>query len=694
MFNFIKKNICFILLLLGVLLIFFVNLFEYGFNFINCVLCVFLFLIVITNRFYGELFDKVLNYIIKYRYIISIVVFVLCVLFKIHGSSIGEFDKYIPDNGNQSIVYGESKSIRSDEWLVMTPYYMSQNYNNYNIYSDRVGITSQNMIIGYNSPVLDITVLSKPICWGYILLGNEYGLSWYWCGKTILFILFSFELFMIITKGKKKLSILGMILLSFGPSTLWWFAPHMPDVILNFMAILVMAYHVVSNRNHLVKNILTIIIPFAILEYVIALFPSFQVGLGWLLLMLLIILLVRDKNKIIDDKKNIIRLIFIAIVSLLLVGYFVLNNIDALQATMNTVYPGARIEIGGSYQFRDLFTDLATPFLSYRNGSPYTNSCEDSTYIHFGFFIMLLFPKVYLKLKQKKNRNRFIGLAILIMLVVYSLFMLFGFPLWMSKLLFFNYINRMKMIVGIISVIFTIWGLSSLDDIDYNINKDYYYLSVGTYSILLLSFINTSLKDFLPFWVYLLEIVFYSVILLLLRNKNKDFCYIALFLLIVFSGFNINPIAVGTKSISNHNSINKVSEIVSNDDSYWMSYNSLIYQGLLIANGAKTLNAVNFYPDFDKWKIIDNNNNYNDNWNRYAHIILNIVSGDNYITNETSPDSINVYLNSETLYSLNVRYIYAVNSDDLTTFNNKNYKYDIIYKDEYNTIYKLIKGSD
>ena len=128
-------------------------------------------------------------FIIKWRYVVALIVFILCVIFKVHGSSINEYNRLFAnydEYARESVLMGESRAIRSDEWLVHTPYYMSQAYNGFGKSSEQVSMEGQDMIVGYNAPVADITLLAKPFTWGYMLLGNEYGLSWCWCSKLIL----------------------------------------------------------------------------------------------------------------------------------------------------------------------------------------------------------------------------------------------------------------------------------------------------------------------------------------------------------------------------------------------------------------------------------------------------------------------------------------------------------------------------
>ena len=159
---------------------------------------------------------------IRYRYLITLILFILLVFCRINGSSIGVFDTiYGKENGNViSEIFGKGRIIRSDEYRVQIPYFFSQIYNNFGLDSHMMSLSGQNMIIGYNSPVLDLTLIGKPDLWGYILFGNEVGLSWYWNFRIIAFLLVGYEMFMILTRNK-YLSAFASVCLVFSPALQW-----------------------------------------------------------------------------------------------------------------------------------------------------------------------------------------------------------------------------------------------------------------------------------------------------------------------------------------------------------------------------------------------------------------------------------------------------------------------------------------
>ena len=668
---------------------------EYGFNIIISSLSLIALIFDYLYVFKNKVFNHVTDFIINYRFIISLIIFIICVLFRIHGSSIGLYNSYFPNNNYQdtSVIFGRSRTIRSDEWAILTPYYFSQESNDYNVVSNLMSFDGQNMIIGFNAPVKDITVLGKPLVWGFMLFGNEYGLSWYWCMKTILIILASFEVLFILTKKNKLLSVLGAIMITYGPSTQWWFCPHMPDVILWIMVLFSFVYHFLSSDKTWVKNTLTVLIPFVFMQFCVALFPSFQIGLGLFFGALLIALLFRDKIRLFENKKQVIRIIIVVISSLLLTGYFIVTCKDALKIESNTVYPGQRVSMGAENTFKDLFTDLSTPFLTYTDDRvPYYNACEISTYIHFGIFMLMIMPLLIIELKKKKDKDYIVGIVFMSIIGLYSFYMIFGFPLWLAKLTLFSYINRMKMILGLIMVIFTVWGINTIINIDYKMDHKYYILAVVSYCLLLFSFINVELTDYLPAYLYYIEILVYAFILILILYKRIDYAFSIIVAFVLFSSIAINPIVVGIDSVNNQPSVSKINEIVKNDkDSYWLgnSYD-LAYSSFLLLHGAKTVNAINFYPDFIKWKLIDPTGKDYDKYNRYGFILSKISrNGITTIDFGNTPDTIILNISLDDLYKWKVKYVYS--KEDISDINYNGYHLNEIYSDLDMKIYMLIK---
>ena len=76
-----------------------------------------------------------------------------------------------------------------------------------------------------------------------------------------------------------------------------------------------------------------------------------------------------------------------------------------------------------------------------------------------------------------------------------------------------------------------------------------------------------------------------------------------------------------------------------------------------MANGARVLDATNFYPDVDKWRIIDPDGVYNEFTNRYANQSACIADTDKPMIELVAPDHIHYALPPETLQVLGIRYL-------------------------------------
>ena len=115
------------------------------------------------------------DYCFQNRWQIALLLFILCLIFRISGSSIGVYDEIFPTQLKtaESTWFGVPHWIRSDEYGVTTPQFFSQAYNGYALHSSRMSLTPTNMVLDYYSPVWDLAALGKPLMWGYLLFGNK-----------------------------------------------------------------------------------------------------------------------------------------------------------------------------------------------------------------------------------------------------------------------------------------------------------------------------------------------------------------------------------------------------------------------------------------------------------------------------------------------------------------------------------------
>ena len=648
-------------------------------------------LLNILYYFFKDKVSKVFNMIIKYRYFIALLLFVVLVFFKVSGSSIGIYNSYFPAEGKTSedgVILGESRSIRSDEYMVHTPYYFSQFYNNYKKNSYLMSLSGQDMIIGYNAPVLDISIISKPLTWGYILLGNEYGLSWYWCLKTLIFLLASFEVFMIITKKNKVLSCLGAFLIAYAPAMQWWFVPHICDVFLWGTTLLALGYHFFTAKKRWLKNLYTILLPLIVCVFVLALFPSCQVPVGLIAVTLLIVFLIRDKSKITFKKKDIIRIIFMAIVALGILGYTILGSKDAIELLYNTAYPGKRVSLGGNLTLDKIFTNLTTMFLPYKD-SNVLNNCEVSTFIHFAPFFLILFPLIMPKLKKVKDDNLLVGKTLFIILLIEAFFMLVGFPELLAKITLFSYINRMDIVFGFTATIFTVYMIDTIFKHKDIIKLKYFLICLSIYLGCYLLFITKENLEYLPIYIYLLEIILFALVLVAIYKRRKYFTISLMFIILIMASFTINPLRVGINPIKDHELVKVAKELNDSSEGYFLTTNNIQISSLLLANGLKVVNAVNFYPDLTKWELIDPKGKHDYEYNRYLHFLITLSKKNKTTYHLIQNDLLEINISINDLKKWNVKYLVTPTDLDSLDLDLDTVSYKLIKDVQGYRVYKL-----
>ena len=116
---------------------------------------------------------------------------------------------------------------------------------------------------------------------------------------------------------------------------------------------------------------------------------------------------------------------------------------------------------------------------------------------------------------------------------------------------------------------------------------------------------------------------------------------------------------------------------------------SLVAGDFLLANGVNVINSTHYYPDLKLWSKLDREGKYEDIYNRYAHIIIDITEEDtNFELNQEDVVKVNVNINE--LSKLDVRYI--LSNKNLEEFNtNKNQLKELYYNETSgNYIYEYI----
>lgn len=643
------------------------------------------FAFLMLHIWYGvvKLYEKIHDY----RYLLGIALLAAFVLLKLNFSSIGMYDYYVePGQGSEfcSPIFGQARGIRSDEWLVSTPRMFSGQYSN-PAYSDENDIVMARETSNLSSAGFQIglCMLATPHNWLYVTGDVAYGLSFRWGFLLIFGILFTYEFFLIITKGKRLLSCTGMAMVIFSSMFMWW--SYMVLIVYAFAAIDAFFYFVKVNEKF--KRVLFALgLVIATASFCAELYPAWQVPIGYFILGNLICIVIDN----FDDIKQFrifeigTILISLALLIVVLISY-IQNNLQYIQDISKTVYPGHR-ESFGSYVLSELFYYPQTLLYPFRD---IINPCEFSVF--FSFFPIAFIIGFWHFIKNKHKKDDVLTLALLVISIIYTGFCCFEYPHTLAKILLFTYSTpaRLADILGLVQVVLLIHILGKYEP------EEMFspIIAVIVTALAMSTSLRVCLKDFPDYLQKQHIIVIWGslsiiMVCLLIKYKNnhlRSFACISLTLLIFVSGMYVNPLMRGVNALYTKPIEKKISKIVQADsEGVWVGIDNLAFPSILIANGAPTLDCVNYIPNYELWEQLDPDREYEEIWNRYAHVHVGFTDQETMLSLNT-PDSINVNLSYKDICKTDLDYVVCMHK----LKSNQWVEFDKIYHKNGIYIYKV-----
>lgn len=644
------------------------------------------------------------NNIYKYRFYIAGIVLIYAVLMGYSGSSIGVYNDIIQPNNRKiyySPIFGDSRTIRTDEWAVNAPSFVSQcvdpNGNNYSYYHDSLRGTKTEMFSQLNQPILDILSIGKPFTLGALILGASRGYSFLWTASIIALLLVSFEFCMVISKNNKLASLLGMLLISFSASTQWW---QCYNIFTWGMLAIVLFDKFMLTKKFSTKILCSIGIFISGISYIFYFYPTWQVPYGYIYLAVLIWVIIKNWKEYKINKKDILLIIAIILAIGAILGIYFVKSADALKLITGTDYPGKRFETGGK-EIKTIFSYVYSIIFPYKIDT-IGNPCELSSMISF-YPIPMLIALIYL-VRNIKNKKHFSFLIpMLIISIVYSIFMVFGVNEMFAKitLLYMTPAGRLAVPLGFSQILLIVYMLGNFtkDDI---ILKNEIIKKAGTV-LASIAIMYIALKTDMnilqnhPMYIYICGLILvYGIyqIVNINEEKNKKRLIMLLIPVAILTGATVHPIQKGISVLTDKPVAKKTQEIVSQDkeNNLWIcDSTNFMTNNYLLASGAKIINSTNLYTNFDLYKTVLGEEKSQKPevryvYNRYSHINMEITEDKNDIE-LVQQDSIKISLTSEKIRELGVKYI--LTTRDLDQFDTEDVKYQKIYDEDGMIIYHV-----
>lgn len=636
--------------------------------------------------------NKLWNFIFRKRYIIGGLLFVFIVANGYHGSSISIYEySFQTSTINQENLpfLGEYRGIRSDEFLVDTPSIFSQVESNKELSSINSALMAKETLVTLFPalPTRTLAILLKPHYIGYLFLPLEQAFSFAWFLPYFALFFGLFELFRLITNDRRGYSLFGAMLLTFSPGLLWWGIPQI--FIYGILATLCLhKFLIIKDRRG--KLFFSLLLGWMGACYIATVYPAWMVPYGYLFLIFFIWLWLKNKKE--DNWKHIYFLYLIPIILVIIVLLLpvFIENISVIELMGNTVYPGARASTGGD-AWQWLYHYIPSVLYSVKEVS---NASEFSQVISLYPVPILL--GCYYSYKNFKNKSNDLLLNLLLIVAI-------GLTIWnyidisiLAKLtmLSMSTTSRAQLIPSIACVFILIIILSKYS-IAYSFKVKNVFVSISL-AIATVFIGIEACKVYIPEYmdirvIIITGILFLILIYLFVRNKDKtNIIFVSILsCVLIFQVLTINPLTKGVGALFDKPILKEVRKLVNdNKESVWISADTpLQMQSALIANGARVLNSTNFHPNFNFWYKIDENKKYEEIYNRYSHIVINLVQEETEMF-LVSPDCIQLNLNYKDIRKLGVNYIVS-NSANYEDLNSKDINFKKIYGYDSSFIYEV-----
>lgn len=556
--------------------------------------------------------------------------------FKVSGSSVGIYQSLLGGNieKDENLLFSKPRAIRSDQFLVVLPYVVSQDINNEpNInkdIGDGINLSTQNL------PSKNLFSIFRPTLFSFYLSNDtEFSYSFFWWIEFALLLISTYLLLMELTKKNLMISILGSLIFLFTPFVTWW----NQYSTITWISFGLFFFLRLINENFYKKAIgYGLGLSYSIVAYSLLLYPAFQIPVAYVAISIALGELIINRKFIL---KNIKLLLPIIISSIFIAGIFLIlyfkQNEEIIEITMNTVYPGARFIKAGVGNLNLLFDGFYNILLqSDSNVAPFGNQCESSNFF-------LLFPPIVLwviykniSLIKKKIKLDWTGIFLSMVLILFSLWYLYPLPDYISKFTLLYLVPPQRLLIGIgfASYLLALYVLSnkiyslknrfldffigillaiSYGYLTYRIGYNIYNISPSFFNNP--TVLNPQIK------IILASLFSFVLVILILKSYKKIF-------LILFSSFAflsilfVNPLYKGLDILINTELADYIEEKSTEDDSKWIIYGTHLYAQYALANNANVVNGVHYYPQFKMWKILDPEEKYINVYNRYAHIVV------------------------------------------------------------------------
>jgi hypothetical protein len=567
------------------------------------------------------------------RWIFPAVVMVLWALLTasgLNGSSVGALSD-LP-GGDSSVLAGNPREIRSDEFYVRTPIVAGQAERGFPARAE-LGVGEHDLTVLVDLPTSDWSMAFRPHLWGYWILPLDQAFAFDWWGLSAVLLLGGYAFLLVLTR-RPAIAALGAIALWASPFFHWWYLALSLAVAgygLGATALLL-----ASMRDRLrprTRWLLVAASAYAFGCFALTFYPPFQVPLALVVgAAALGYVVQRVRRGAVGWRPAIVNTAVAGGAAGVVAVMFALTRTDTLSAIMNTTYPGTRRSTGGGAPTGF----LASSWFGLKyvqepeelRGRVLPNESEASSFLLLGCFLLPALPLLWSRIVgvDRRLKGALVGALAAMALVGAHMYLSLPGPLARATLLDRVPPQRAIIGLGMASLLVAVcvgsllqragaavgWrrrlasgGITAAVAVGYVVAlSDLYQQSgapVGRNSTLV-AVVSATVVAATFFWRPVVGLGALAVVGLAVS-------------------LSVNPLTRGLDSVTDAPltlAVERIDAASGDQAGAWLNTIDMSVPALAAA-GVQDVSAVNLYPDHDAWQLLDVDSSDEDLWNRYAH---------------------------------------------------------------------------
>jgi len=530
-------------------------------------------------------------------------------------------DRAAPDAG---VLFGTAKEIRADEWMVHTPWMMSQAARDPTFSAENPGVGDGAMTLLNNLPVRHWSAFFRPQMWSFFVARFEHAFAFYWNFKWFSLVVGAFLFLRAICNGRSLTAIFGALLLYFSPFIQWWFSTPtcMPEMLgalfLGLWSVTVIQRS--DSRGAIIAG--SVLLVLATEQFVFCSYPRFQVPLVWFAIFVLASGIARGKSDLRSWRISALWSAVAVIVTLLVCWFREVAPLISQMASLS--YPGKIFCHGGDIPLRNFlapFLEFSMTQEHFRKGE--MNVCGASGFL---FFAPVLAAIAVCDAFLRRRDLLFLSMMLYILLII--VFMHFGVPLWLAYWTGFSrvYSTMANIGLGVASIVALCRYLSRDDPVLPSIRGEVLVFPALIVLVITLFYAtNEMIGRFVQTTTVVAAGFFFALVFVCMWKRRVIMCAILLLVPLTYANGLVNPIVHGLSGLTGGEVFRWFEEIRhTRPAGKWLvlgdSRRSNVLAPLIKATGADVLGGTRCDPDPALVRVLDPDGSQANVYNRHAEI--------------------------------------------------------------------------